>query len=441
MLDFEIREMLENNEIGDLTYFRIDSLFYRYSINKKGIVYDSKLNRPMHPSLINGKYYYTLRIDDKNVVLPLNKLYLMAFSPMHTTIGDYIHKLNVLVFDKSIRKPDINNMIWEIPKGGIECFNHPGFYSIVGNPLIVISKDYQFINYETGKEYKITYPSNNNTHYPSIAIVDRDKVKYPFQTRDVHRLVGLAFIPLYDQKRLLVINHKDGIKNNFNVENLEWVTYRENNIHAFATDLRNDNVVTIAVNIETKEKKRFYSFQEGARILGIHAWDISKSKVALKEKGMVITSPWIFLDDGETIPTSFNGIRQTGFVFFQITNTESKEVQYLRGIRNLSKFLGTKHFETIDVMPEETTYSKYHIKKLFKNDLPVSVKEELLANWSERGGKIQKNIRVTDTSNNSVVTYNSTDEFATLVGAKRKTIQHSVALRDGVWRNFKIEYL
>ena len=59
----------------------------------------------------------------------------------------------------------------------------------------------------------------------------------------------------------------------------------------------------------------------------------------------------------------------------------------------------------------------------------------------KRGGKEQKAIRVTDLTSGAVITYPSTDHFATLVGAKRKTIQRRMLYNDGVWRDFKIEYI
>lgn len=58
----------------------------------------------------------------------------------------------------------------------------------------------------------------------------------PPKTFRIHRLVAEAF--LSNPKRKKFVNHKDGNKENNVVTNLEWVTKREDSLHAYSTGLR-----------------------------------------------------------------------------------------------------------------------------------------------------------------------------------------------------------
>lgn len=79
------------------------------------------------------------------------------------------------------------------------------------------------------KKIKSSYlkPYNIKSGYSSAILSENDK-QYHFL---VHRLVAEAFIPNPDNKPC--VNHIDKNRMNNKMENLEWVTYSENEFHKF----------------------------------------------------------------------------------------------------------------------------------------------------------------------------------------------------------------
>lgn len=75
---------------------------------------------------------------------------------------------------------------------------------------------------------KILNPNiNKKNGYASVMFGYKGKRKY------IHRLVAIAFIPNPENKPC--INHKNKIRDYNYTENLEWVTYLENNIHSISS--------------------------------------------------------------------------------------------------------------------------------------------------------------------------------------------------------------
>lgn len=71
----------------------------------------------------------------------------------------------------------------------------------------------------------------------------------------MHRLVALAFIPNPENKRC--VNHRDGIKKNNCLDNLEWATHQENNQHAMDTNLNGCSKPIYVLDINTNIKQKF----------------------------------------------------------------------------------------------------------------------------------------------------------------------------------------
>lgn len=99
--------------------------------------------------------------------------------------------------------------------------NYEGKYQISNTGMI--RNNYGKLLKPFNKHGKKKYDPNND--YLKIHLY-KNKRKNIFS---VHRLVAEAFIP--NPYNLPQINHKNGIKNDNNVDNLEWCTCKENIIH------------------------------------------------------------------------------------------------------------------------------------------------------------------------------------------------------------------
>lgn len=78
---------------------------------------------------------------------------------------------------------------------------------------------------------KILKSRLNNYGYEEVRLSKNGISKTHF----IHRLIAENFISNPDNKK--EVNHKNGIKDDNRIENLEWVTHSENMIHAYKNGL------------------------------------------------------------------------------------------------------------------------------------------------------------------------------------------------------------
>jgi hypothetical protein len=96
----------------------------------------------------------------------------------------------------------------------------------------------------------------------------------------LHRLVALTFIENINNKPF--VNHIDGNKLNNNINNLEWVTCSENNLHNYKIGLNKGHKrEIIQFDLQMNEIKKFSTIKEASTELSI---SLSCIKDVLKEK-------------------------------------------------------------------------------------------------------------------------------------------------------------
>lgn len=114
---------------------------------------------------------------------------------------------------------------------------------------------------------KIKTPQKNNRGYMTIMLYKNDGGRHFL----IHRLVAQAFIPNPENKA--TVNHKDGVRSNNKLDNLEWATYNENNLHMY----KNGRKSALANPIQCIETGKTYdSSYEASRDTGISQSSINR---------------------------------------------------------------------------------------------------------------------------------------------------------------------
>lgn len=237
-------------------------------------------------------------------------------------------------------------------------------------------------NYEIDKRGHIRNIKRKHINIPGIgthgyycATLCKDIRK----TFSVHRLVALTFIPKTDDPKKVTVNHIDGNKLNNNVENLEWASYKEQNIHMCQV-LHPDRQIILARrsiravrNNEEFEKLIIYSlFTIKNKLVGIDIDEKNKK---------IIVNDYIYKNE-----LQFDSTANAAKYFHLLGFPETNVISYNIGI-NKDTFGYTWSYINLNDIEDERWKPIYEIQDYVYNDLLLYTSECEISSY----GRIRKN--------------------------------------------------
>lgn len=129
-----------------------------------------------------------------------------------------------------------------------------------------IHKDGTLVNLKNGRIKKWT--KDTHGYVRSTIWVNGKPI-----TISQHRVLAEYFIENSDQKEQ--VNHKNGIKHDNRIENLEWVTPSENTLHSFANGLQKPSKPNMKKVIDVVTGMLYESIGDAAKSLNINRGNLS----------------------------------------------------------------------------------------------------------------------------------------------------------------------
>lgn len=307
----------------------------------------------------------------------------------------------------------------------IEHEDYPGFYKIPNIDFLVINKNGECLNIE--KQTFLTL-QNSKIGYFRFRI-KRNGVQYAWYQ---HRLLALAFLAVPSKYNKtaneLEVNHKDAVKTNNTLENLEWVNGHDNLKHARENNLIKDNIRVISRNILTNEITEHYSILQCSKKFNI--WPIVLKRRLDNKQAMYHVKDWcVFkLKDDVTpwvdIPVEYRRQNSWDITFYwQVINIKNNQEFLFNNIPEVCNQLNISVNLFKKIRNKNFLFNEWRINKKIKNlnEKIFGLCEYTEKKLSEKISLVCKNI-----NSNTVKIYDSLYDAANDTGVKKATISYGL---------------
>ena len=247
-----------------------------YFINELGDVLNWE-KKVLPIEIIDGKkmvklfWIYGERFYDAAVVM------LVASQKVQIPLN-LIDEIEPLFIDENSNNLFLGNLIYRFKNGPLECEDFPGFYYVPFFTRYVLNREGLLLARKDGKRmafYTVpprkNRPATNGYKYSRL-VVDEGVNKLA----GLHRILCYTFKKYGSNVNKLLVNHIDGIPAHNTVENLEFVTAKENIQHAVKTGLKTRNMVPIQLwDLNTNKITSYTNIAECRDTTNIHRNNIS----------------------------------------------------------------------------------------------------------------------------------------------------------------------
>lgn len=318
-----------------------------------------------------------------------------------------------------------------------ESVEFPGYYHVPGYDTLAVSREGSVVDLVRRKFLKPTIAKAFSA-YPRVSSAEGNPV--------IHRLLALTFIDCPSDSRRMQVNHKDGVKTNYSLDNLEWVTPAGNVQHAYRAGLRPDNTPIEAMDLRNHSIERFYSLNECARHFGVNQEKVHR--YLHQDKVYAFAQHFVLRRVGEDWP-DLSRIQTTGHRNGDpraiLARGSNGKVYIFESAGQAGKVLG---------MNVSTIYYDLNSGKGRK---AKSWRFEYLDSFGDAPGDAERvngpvhvapsrwyrkpvPVKVTRLMDDEVTEWPSIEAFAVSVGVRKNTLQKALLVKGGVWKGFRVEY-
>lgn len=246
------------------TYIPETGMRYMFGVSDSAIkITDLVVGKDLEP---DEEGLYTLIIYGQEYKVSMQWLSCFTYKPLFNA-KSFAKRWSVGLKDPDVRFCHPDNLFWIGEEGGTECPERSGFYVIPGYSRHAINKEGAPYSRTTKRlqEVRKSNPKQNNSYFNTNFKNDA----YAQCTVGVHRALAAAIFQIKTNPEKITVNHKNGDKTDNRLENLELVSYRDNNLHAKDTGLNNTRKAVVVRDYKEMTETTYNSVSDAALATGM----------------------------------------------------------------------------------------------------------------------------------------------------------------------------